>query len=82
MTDIKKFPRYQANLHYTCTPAWNLPSNRGPMTYKVFSYGTCVAVQQGSSLIEMGWWSVTTSKHVRYAAEQLGLNYVKHSKNG
>ena len=41
------------------------------------SYSTLVARIEGSQLIQLGWWSVTTQKHINYAAQQLGLQLVK-----
>jgi hypothetical protein len=43
---------------------------------KVYSYGTHVATIKGDKLVRHGWWSVTTSKHVNYVAQQLGLTVV------
>lgn len=54
-----KFSKYKANLSYD--------------GHSVFSYGTRVAHVQGAELIQLGWWSVTTQKHVNYAAQELGL---------
>lgn len=41
---------------------------------KIFSYRTHVATIEGNTLIQHGWWSVTTQKHINYAAKQLGLD--------
>ena len=46
----------------------------------IFSYDTRVAIIKGNELFEMGWWSVTTQKHINYAAKELGLELVKHEK--
>ena len=54
-----KFSKYKANLSYD--------------GHSVFSYGTRVAYVQGQELVQLGWWSVTTQKHVNYAAQELGL---------
>ena len=53
------FSKYKANLSYD--------------GHNVFSYGTRVAHVQGAELIKLGWWSVTTQKHVNFAADELGL---------
>ena len=53
------FSKYKANLSYD--------------GHNVFSYGTRVAHVQGAELIQLGWWSVTTQKHVNFAADELGL---------
>jgi len=41
----------------------------------VYSYGTKVATinHEAGELIQLGWWSVTTQKHINYAADELGL---------
>lgn len=41
----------------------------------VYSYGTKVATidHDKNELVQLGWWSVTTQKHVNYAAQELGL---------
>lgn len=43
----------------------------------VWSYTTKVARIESEELIQLGWWSVTTQKHINYAAEQLGLLLVR-----
>lgn len=40
---------------------------------KIISYTTHVATIDGDTLIQHGWWSVTTQKHINYAATQLNL---------
>jgi len=45
----------------------------------VYSYGTKVARVEYPKLIQLGYWSVTTQKHINYAAEELGL---KLDRNG
>jgi hypothetical protein len=62
------FKKYQKNLHY------RLDDNR---CAKVYSYNTLVAIQIDDELVEQGYWSTTTRKHVNYAASELGLT-VKH----
>ena len=44
---------------------------------KVYSYDTHVATIEGSNLHQLGYWSVTTQKHINYVASELGLNIVK-----
>jgi len=34
------------------------------------------SVEDGDKLIVLGWWSVTTSRHINYAASQLGLTKI------
>ena len=40
---------------------------------KVFSYNTHVATIEGNDLIQLGYWSQTTQKHINYVAEELDL---------
>lgn len=42
----------------------------------VKSYDTLVAKIVDNDLIVQGWWSVTTSKHITYAARHLNLNLI------
>lgn len=44
---------------------------------KVYSYNTHVATIEGTQLIQLGWWSVTTQKHINYVANELGLGLIK-----
>ena len=46
---------------------------------KVFSYNTHVASIEGTQLIQLGWWSGTTQKHINYVAYELGLGLIKIS---
>ena len=43
----------------------------------VQSYQTLVAKVEGENLIQLGWWSVTTQKHINYAAKEMNLNLIK-----
>jgi hypothetical protein len=43
----------------------------------VWSYSTIVAKIDGSDLRQLGWWSVTTQKHINYVSNQLNLNLIK-----
>jgi hypothetical protein len=45
---------------------------------KVISYTTHVATIDGNNLIQLGWWSVTTQKHINYVAAQYGLTIIKN----
>jgi hypothetical protein len=49
---------------------------------KVYSYNTLVAEINTDirELRQLGWWSVTTQKHINYVARELGLNLVKEGK--
>ena len=40
---------------------------------KIYSYSTNVATVDYPNLIQHGWWSVTTQKHINYVASELGL---------
>ena len=40
---------------------------------KVYSYNTHVATIEDKYLYELGYWSVTTKKHINYVAEELSL---------
>ena len=57
---MRTFNKYRENLHTTHD--------------RVFSYNTGVAKIDHTNkvVIPLGWWSVTTSKHINYAAAQLG----------
>jgi hypothetical protein len=47
----------------------------------VWSYSTNVARKEDDKLIELGYWSVTTRKHVNYVANELNLNLIKYDSN-
>ena len=57
------FNRYKQNLRYE--EPW------------VISYTTKVAKREGDCLYVKQWYSVTTSKHINYAARELGLKVMK-----
>lgn len=63
-----KFPKYRENLRVLYT------DNLGTF---VQSYDTLVAKVEDTKLIQLGWWSKTTQKHINYAAKELGLELVK-----
>ena len=48
---------------------------------KVISYTTHVATIErtllGDNLIQLGWWSKTTQKHINYVARELNLTIIK-----
>jgi len=58
-----KFQKYQMNLRY--------------MYPFVYSYDTKVAEVKGNELHQLGWWSVTTQKHINYASKELNLKLIK-----
>lgn len=84
--NLNRFPKYQQNLGYKSVPVYlhevngvAVPAGRVvPSTeWRVYSYNTHVATKQGDRLVELSYHSVTTRKHINYAAEQLGLR-VQH----
>tara|TARA_R110000803_G_scaffold86991_2_gene153551 strand:- start:228 stop:398 length:171 start_codon:yes stop_codon:yes gene_type:complete len=44
---------------------------------QVLSYSTHVATIEGENLMQLGWYSVTTQKHINYIANELNLNLIK-----
>jgi hypothetical protein len=43
----------------------------------IYSYNTKVAEIKGNKLQQLGYWSVTTQKHINYVASELGLSLIK-----
>lgn len=43
----------------------------------VVSYTTVVARIEGGNLRQLGYWSMTTQKHINYVANYLGLTLIK-----
>ena len=43
----------------------------------VYSYSTRVAIIAGAKLLQLGYWSRTTQKHINYVADQYDLDIVK-----
>ena len=62
-----RFDKYKKNLQY--------------VDGYVISYDTKVAKKDGDELIVDKWWSMTTSKHINYAARELGLTVIKLYEN-
>tara|TARA_B110000240_G_C13049099_1_gene262524 strand:+ start:266 stop:475 length:210 start_codon:yes stop_codon:yes gene_type:complete len=62
---MRRFNRHRQNL---CVIQWNGADY-------VMSYTTRVAKidYSNKTLNQLGWWSVTTQRHINYAADQLGL---------
>lgn len=46
----------------------------------VISYTTKVARIDGDDLHVLGYWSMTTTKHTNYVAQELNLNLIKYKK--
>ena len=44
---------------------------------EVWSYSTVVARIQENNLYQLGYWSMTTQKHINYVARELNLNLIK-----
>ena len=44
---------------------------------KIYSYYTHVATIENDNLIQLGYWSVTTQKHINYVARELNLTLIK-----
>ncbi len=47
---------------------------------KVFSYNTHVATIESGNLLQLGYWSQTTQKHINYVANEFNLKLVKNTK--
>jgi hypothetical protein len=63
---MRKLPKYKQNLTIQGNNVW--------------SYTTIVAKIDGNNLHQLGWWSVTTQKHINYVASYLGLNLIKDNE--
>ena len=44
---------------------------------KVWSYNTHVATIEANDLIQLGYWSQTTQKHINYVADELDLILIR-----
>lgn len=44
---------------------------------KIISYTTHVATIKDDELHQLGYWSMTTQKHINYVANELGLTLIK-----
>jgi hypothetical protein len=63
---MRTFKKYKQNLRVSGNDVW--------------SYSTIVARIDGDKLMQLGYWSVTTQKHINYAARELNLTLVKNNK--
>ena len=70
METIMKFKKYNDNLSLVVRDGIQF----------VRSYSTDVARVNGNELFVLGYWSKTTSKHINYAAQELGLKVVNRYK--
>lgn len=64
---MRTFPNYKQNLRMVGND--------------VYSYTTIVARKDGDDLKQLGWWSVTTQKHINYVANYLNLNLIKNDND-
>jgi hypothetical protein len=60
---MRKLDRYKQNLTIQGNNVW--------------SYSTIVAKIKGNDLLQLGYWSQTTQKHINYVANELGLTLIK-----
>jgi len=60
---MRKFNRYKENLRQVGN--------------NIYSYQTRVATIQGNELHQLGYWSMTTQKHINYVANEYGLTLIK-----
>lgn len=44
---------------------------------RIISYSTHVATIEGDTLRQLGYWSMTTQKHINYVAKELNLTLIK-----
>ena len=44
---------------------------------RIISYTTHVATIDGDTLKQLGYWSVTTQKHINFVANELNLTLIK-----
>tara|TARA_R100000544_G_C2220345_1_gene57130 strand:- start:282 stop:464 length:183 start_codon:yes stop_codon:yes gene_type:complete len=44
---------------------------------QVWSYNTHVATIESNDLVQLGYWSQTTQKHINYVADELDLILIK-----
>ena len=43
----------------------------------IYSYDTKVAVIEKDRIIQLAYYTVTTQRHIRYAAQELGLRLIE-----
>ena len=60
---IQKFDKYKTNLT--------------KVNNDIYSYTTKVATIDKDNLMQLGYWSVTTQKHINYVARELNLTLIK-----
>jgi hypothetical protein len=60
---MRTLPKYKQNLRLEGNNVW--------------SYTTIVAKIKGNELHQLGYWSMTTQKHINYVAGYLNLTLIK-----
>jgi len=60
---MRTLDKYKQNLHIEGNNVW--------------SYTTIVAKIKGNDLLQLGYWSMTTQKHINYVAKTFNLNLIK-----
>lgn len=61
---MRTFEKYKQNLKQNENDIW--------------SYSTIVAKVKGNELHQLGYWSMTTQKHINYVASELKLKLIKN----
>jgi hypothetical protein len=61
---MRTLDKYKQNLHIQGNNVW--------------SYSTIVAKIEGNDLLQLGYWSQTTQKHINYVADELDLILIKN----
>tara|TARA_R110002096_G_scaffold116842_2_gene253201 strand:+ start:612 stop:845 length:234 start_codon:yes stop_codon:yes gene_type:complete len=61
---MRTLPKYKQNLKIQGNNVW--------------SYTTIVAKIDGCDLHQLGYWSMTTQKHINYVANYMNLNLIKN----
>ena len=66
---MRTFNRYKQNLRQHNDEIWSYSTHVATIIYDENN--------QPSHLKQLGWWSVTTQKHINYAASEIGLEIQK-----
>jgi hypothetical protein len=43
----------------------------------IYSYNTKVAIIESDKIVQLAYYSITTQKHIRYAAKELNLRLIE-----
>lgn len=65
-----KFDRYKENLRQVGNDIYSYSTHVATIEYDDNHHRT-------GNLLQHGWWSVTTQKHINYVANELGLTVQK-----